>query len=373
MVRFLGLSLIPLAASAIQIAETQASKHDFEGMKASMLGIAATSTNGKISEAQAKAIQGFLDELNNVLYPAIDADRNASQNTLDVAKSNLNQCNRNKETWVAGDLATGASGVSTKKQTHDSCRAQENVTLTNLTNYCKTYEEEVCGWEICPVPTFSNGDSDAVFDYICCLDTFFDTYRTSFASKRQACIDATNLHHQQTALCDTQQGEYETEFCDHEEDIQDACKTYEDCRCEYEAEYEDVKKCVEDMEAVFQAQHVALNHLRCYGTQILINATDLTGCNSLKDECEAIVPSAAEPACPEIDYSAPEDPVDCDEPHKDHPCDASWLSDNYAQYDDGCTPVHDCTPCTTTAHAQVVDDTWTGSRKKTYAVCDSFP
>lgn len=337
-----------------------------------MLGIAASSTNGKISENQQKAIQGFLDELNDVLYPAIVADRNASQQTLDTAKTNLEQCNRDKETWVSGDFTTGAGTVSTKKQTHDSCRAQENVTLTNLTSYCKTYETEVCTWDLCPVPTFSNGDSDAVFDYVCCLDSFFDTYRTSFYEKRTACIDATNLHHAQTALCDQQQGQYEGEFCDHEEDIQEQCKTYEGCRCEYEAAYEDTRKCVEDMEAIFQAQHVALNHLRCYGAQILVNATDLTGCNDLKDECEAITASAAEPACPEIDYITPEAAVDCSEPHENHPCDPQWLNDNYATYADGCTPVHTCTPCTSTAHAQVVGNVWTGGRKKTYAVCDSF-
>lgn len=313
-----------------------------EGMKSMIMNFAAKAKRGEISEGEAAAIQGLLNQINSVLVPALYADKNASQGLLDTAYDAVNTCNNNRDSWVQDTLSGMNNDVDNKSLIHNNCRAQENVTLTNLTNYCEALEAQACFWDLCTVPNFDNGDSDAVDEYICCLQDFFALNRPSYYEKRTNCIDATRLHHDQTAECDSDQEDFEVEFCNRESDIQSYCDGYQTCRCDAESAFESVLSNTEELESIFQAQFVALKMLTCYGDAILANDTDLSRCGSVGKDCELDYPDT----CPMIDYKEPDARIDCTEPHANYPCEVGFHNEFYSQYDNSCTPVNDCIACT---------------------------
>jgi len=240
----------------------------------------------------------------------------------------------------------------------------------------------VCSWTQCNPPSvgFAQGDSDPVFDYICCLDTFFDAHRADYYTELKNCHDSTATHHAQTALCDGKQATFQDEFCAREAAIQAKCEWYDDCRCAAETEFESVKADVEKLEDIFQHQWVALNQLSCYGEQMLINITDLSGCDHLSNDCEPdhahnTDGSTPRTGCPVIVYPTPDDFIPCTEPHGSYPCQADWVSEFYGWLatEQPCTPYDDC-DADVCGNPDVASNKYganDGKRHSTYAACSN--
>ena len=100
-------SLISVA-TAFQIAETH--QHvDYEGMKAAMVSMAKQAQKDGINGETVGAIRGFLTTLNETFLPALEEDRNKTQELLDAAVAAVNQCNTDKQTFVDGSFAASLS------------------------------------------------------------------------------------------------------------------------------------------------------------------------------------------------------------------------------------------------------------------------
>jgi hypothetical protein len=362
--------LLPLSllstTSAFQIADTH-SHVDYDGMKAAMLSMAKHAEKNGIDGATITAMEGFLDTINNRLLTALEADRSHSQQILDDANNAVNSCNANRASWASDVFPTLNTAVTDAQNTHRDCRNQEIVTYGTLSSQCQVLEDRVCGWTVCGVPDFSNGDSDAVDNYITCLQDFFAEHRDHYYTERTNCIDATNAHHEQTTLCDSNQETFEADYCDREARVAQRCQQYEGCRCAAEEEFESIKGEVQSLEEIFQTQFVALQHLLCYGQQILNNSTDMAFCDQIGeadtsgDECSHYAD------CPRIVYPEPDAFVDCNEIADTFPCEATFLN-VYGTWIDSFAPVDDCNACTfeDVATRFYADD---GARKGDYAVC----
>jgi len=365
MAKMLVMSLLPMASS-IQVMEREAHPHvDFEGMKTSLKSLAVKSAQkGKIDQGTIEAVTGFLKTIKDDLLSALEADRSHSQATLDAAEDGVHTCDTNRNAWF--DASTGTFGtrngeVAGLRGDHDTCRTQEGVTYANYTSHCATMHNRVCGtWatSVCALPSggFAAGDTDAVNTYMNCVCDFFEEHRDHYYNERTACETAHNLHDIQVAACDTDQGEFEDDYCAREGEVQDACELYDGCRFGAETTYLSVKSETEALEQIFQAQFVALKHLQCYGEQILNNSTDLSNCDSVGDDCEADYSGE----CPQIVYDVLDPFIQCAEPTDLWPCTVNFIIDFYDLYAGSFTPVDDCHTC---ANAEVTGNTWGGGRK----------
>lgn len=363
MAKMLVMSLLPMA-STIQVVEREAHPHfDFDGLKTSLQSLAAKSAKaGKIDQGTIEAVTGFLNTINTDLLGALEADRAAYQSELDAAEDAVHACDTTRNTWfdpAAGSFATWNTNVSGTQGDHETCRTQEGVTYANYTSFCKTMHDRVCTWSVCALPAggFSGGDTDAVNTYMECVCDFFEEHAGSYYDERNNCLEAHALHDAQVIVCDGEQGEFEAEYCGRESAVQDHCEIYDGCRFTTEQSYLGIKSNVESLEAISQAQFVALKHLVCYGEQILNNSTDLSGCDSVSDDCETGYPND----CPIIVYDVLDSFIECTEPvSNNYPCTAAFTAQYYAQYDNTFTPVDDCTGCT---DGDVIDNFYGGGRK----------
>jgi len=289
----------------------------------------------------------FLNTINTDLLGALEADRAAYQAELDAAEDAVHLCDTNRNAWFGsgGTFESANSDVDGKKDDHETCRTQEGVTYNNYTGYCSTMHSRVCSWTVCDLPEggFGDGDSDAVNTYMTCVCDFFEDHAGSYYDERNNCLEAHDLHDAQVIVCDADQHDFEGEYCSRETAVQGACGTYDSCRFGAEQSYLTIKSNIEDLEQIAQAQFVALKHLVCYGEQILNNSTDLSGCDSVSDDCETGYPDA----CPIIVYDVLDPFIDCDEPIMgNYPCTGLFTAQFYDQYSGTKTPVDDCTACT---------------------------
>merc|ERR1719454_2432770 len=145
-----------------------------------------------------------------------------------------------------------------------------------------------------------------------CLLAFMNDHKANFESKRQNCIDATNIWTAKTDECDGLQGDYEDEFCDRETNVQNTCNTYRSCRDRTQGTYHSILVQTEGLEDIYQAQRVALQCLLCYGEHILNNSTDLSSCDTPPD-CASLS------ECPTITYTDLPSCIPCSEPDDDMP------------------------------------------------------
>lgn len=371
--------LLPLSlfsvASAFQIAETH--EHvDYDGMKTAMVSMAKRAEKSGIDGDTVNAIQGFLNTITNTLVPALNQDKNDTQAILDAAVAAVNSCNAGKDTFVEEAFAQHNVAVSTAQSDHETCRTEEARTFCDYKSTCQILEDRVCSWTVCTIPSFANGDSDEVNEYMECLDTFFDTHRPerSYYTDRDNCVNKTGVHHQKTAECDGLQTSFEEAFCSRETDVADYCAEYEGCRCRKEKLWVSQEEQARDLENIFQMQFVALQHLECYGNQILANESiNLELCDQNND-------CLTYDGCPQLVYPSPDPFIECTEPHAHFPCEPDFHNEFYAQYGGAAhssaveisngdctayTPVDDCTTCFHSPNVTIADFSrrWGGARK----------
>jgi hypothetical protein len=368
--------LLPLSlfsvASAFQIAETH--EHvDYEGMKTALISMAERAKKSGIDGDTVSAISGFLDTINNTLIPALEKDRSSLQDILDTHVGEVNSCNTDKQTFYDGTYTSHVVTQSGASASHVSCRAEEAVAFCDYKSTCQILEDRVCQWTVCTIPDFTSGDSDAVNDYMECLDLFFDTHRpvTEYKKDRDDCINRTAVHSNKVAECDAAQESFEQAVCNREKDVSDHCRTYEECRCSTEKELALQEESARALENVFQMQFVALQHLKCYGDEILANTSiDLSKCD-LNNVCTSYT------GCPQLVYNDPDPFVLCDLPQETYPCQDQFHNDNYGAFggaaDDtavpiavACTaytPVDDCRSCADRFPTSFPGWTWGGARQ----------
>jgi len=379
------IGFLPMAA-AFQVMEhsTQlAAEKDFEGLKASLKGIAAKS-GGHIDQTTIEAVNTILDSVNTTLMDALEQDRSHTQNILNIARDGVLRCDTNRDAWfgTGGTFEILNSDVTADGATHSSCRGEEATEFANMTSHCDTVDRQVAQWNICEMPgDFTAGDTDAINTYVCCLTTFFDNNRGTYYTHRQNCIDATNVHSAKRAECNGAQGAFEAEFCGRETAVQNNCEIYRNCRTNEETNWLKVTQETQAIEEIFQAQRVALECLLCYGTKILNNETDLSS-------CEVAINCASLSWCPTIVYDDITDFTGCSEPVGDDniPCAAGFVATWYQAWSNegssdfrvcdehhgggrptangpenwgvpstngntiAPSPVDDCTACSSTAH-----------------------
>jgi len=338
-------AFLPIAA-AFQVMDTHTNMGvdvSYDGLKSTLKSIAnhQAANGGKIDPDTINTVTNILADINSQLLTALAADTNHSQTILNIAHAAVVQCDTDKGNWIAGGHATKNAGVTGDKGAHETCRGEENTECQNATNVCNTHKTRVCGWSHCPVPTgFVNGDSDSIFEYMCCLETFFNNNRDHYYVERTNCIDATNVWQSKAAACDALQETFEVNYCTREQDVQTNCNTYRTCRDTEETDWYAIKAQTEDMLAIYRAQREALACLQCYGNKILSNTSDLSDCEELTP-CDRLEP------CPSIDFPPLPDWIPCTEPlFPNQPCDdATFITENYGQYDNTCTPPKQCTAC----------------------------
>lgn len=356
MAKMLVMSLLPML-SAFQVREQETEQVaqndlDFDGMKESLQLLASNAAKtGKIDQGTIVAVNSFLDTIRVDLLAALEEDRRHSQSIYDSAVAAVHQCDTDRNEWfepTSSHFDLWNMNVTFAGADHDNCRSQENVTYHNYTSYCKTMHDRVCDWNVCTLPDggFAGGDTDEVDVYMNCVCDFFETHRDEYYDERNNCQESHNLHDVQVAACDVDQRTFEDEYCDRETQVQVRCYGYNECRFNTETTYLADKVEIEDLEQIFQTQFVALQHLLCYGEQILNNSTDLTSCDAVGNDCQGDYPDD----CPVISY-APLDPfIDCTQPTiGTYPCTALFHTNFYGQYDDTFTPTNDCHVCSDAA------------------------
>lgn len=338
------LIFLPLAAAFQVLDQTaQLGTHsDFQGLKDSLKSISA-STGGKINQTTIEAVQAILNEVNGTLMSALEADRNHTQHILNMARSEVEQCDVVRSNWFGDGMEWSRrnTNVSSEGTEHDNCRGEEANLFDAMTTACDTIDRQVANWEICPLPPglFAAGDNDKIDEYICCLQRFFTTNRPTYATRRQACINATNVHAAKRADCHTEQDQFERAFCSREVSVQNECRSYRECRTREETHWWIVYNDTKEVEEIFQAQRVALECLLCYGKKILSNQTDLS-------ECETPISCQSLDWCPTIDYEpALDEFTNCTEPVGDAsiPCNTQFIADWYQQYSND--PTEDFRAC----------------------------
>jgi len=305
------IGFLPMAA-AFQVMEqsTQLSADkDFEGLKASLKGIAARS-GGQIDANTINTVTKILDDVNTTLMDALEEDRKHSQNILNIARDGVHACDTDRNTWFGqdGSWETHNTDVTNDGSTHATCRGLEAAEFRNMTTHCDTVDRQVSAFNICALPgDFSAGDNDQINTYICCLQTFFSNNRDTYYTHRQNCIDATNTHSSKRTECNGDQEEFEREFCHRETQVQNNCQSYRECRTREETNWLKVTQETEAIEEIFQAQRVALECLLCYGNKILANQTDLSSCET-PTTCDSLS------WCPTIVYEDTTNFTRCTEP-----------------------------------------------------------
>lgn len=329
------LIFLPLAAAFQVLDQTaQLGTHsDFQGLKESLKSISA-STGGKINQETIEAVQAILDQVNGTLMSALEADRNHTQHILDMARSEVNQCDTDRDNWFDNDFILKNTNVTSEGTEHHDCRGEEANLFDAMTTACDHIDRQVAQWEICPLPgSFAAGDNDKIDEYICCLQRFFQANRGTYATNRQACINATNTHTAKRAECNTEQGQFERAFCSREVSVQNECKSYRECRTREETHWWIVYNDTKEVEEIFQAQRVALECLLCYGKKILANETDLS-------ECETPISCQSLDWCPTINYEpALDNFTRCTEPvgNASIPCNQQFVADWYQDYSNDVT------------------------------------
>lgn len=396
--------IVPLSlfsvASAFQIAETHPHV-DYDGMKNSLLALAAKRTRDEPLDSETiSAVNYFLDEIKKKLQPALEEDRRAAQEGLDQAKNAIVACDTARNEFTRNEagfaLADHNSGVAGKKTAHEQARSEESSSFTTYTGTCQTLKDRACGpgWskDDCPIPDFSQGDTDAVNTYMNCLTTFFEN-NEDYVTERTNCDTSSRSHNGAVIRADAAQGEFENDFCTRENAIAGMCHDYESCRCLEEKNFHREEEEARGLEQIFQAQYVSLQHLICYGNQILNNSTDLSSCDDIPwadgetgDECDHYTRTHSyggqhgevdSAPCPKLNYPAIPDWIGCMEPHGTEPCATAFLNEFYADYmtsesrtpvehDDGFTPAH---ACETHCNNAVLNGQWAGPTRK-YPVAD---
>jgi len=342
-----AVAFLPMVA-AVQMMDTHnvvdvQADSNYEGMKSTLKSISVMQSKGDIDQNTIDTVTNTLKQINEQLIAALGEDTKHSQSILDSAEAQIIACDTTKNTWVSGAFDGHNTGVSNAQSAHHDCRQAaggEQENCQNATTHCDHLTAQVCNWNDCVAPAagFGGGDTDEVNGFMNCIGSFFDTHKVDYYAKRQNCIDATNNLNAKVAECDGLQEDFESDFCQREDAVENACNSYRTCRNGAQSSYAKIKGEIEALEDIYQAQRVALECLLCYGNKILANSTDLSDCER-ETTCTALT------ACPVIVYDAIPPCIACTEPDAVRPCEGSFINTYYATYESTCTPPQQCTAC----------------------------
>lgn len=276
----------------------------------------------------------------------MDVDLDHAQSTYDRSKDDVEACDTTRCEDL-DDIRTDHTGPADQSKTDfDSCKGDEQIEYDNMTWHCDNVDSLVNGWNSglhCPVPDFTNGDTDAVETYMTCICAFVEMHKDNYYDLRQKCIDATAVWVAQVLDCQTDQNTMGTDHCHEQQAIQTMCHDYKLCRDREEGEHDATTTTVEGWEEVMHAQRVSLEQLICFGNHILDNNTDLAGCDDLvHPDCTDYTD------CPIINYDAPDPRMLCEEPDEARrPCTGAYEYRVCGAYSDETNvPCGGCVDCT---------------------------
>lgn len=350
-----AISLLPLVA-AYQVMDThnhvnvheQAAHFSFDPMKEMLMGLSAKQQKGEpLDAATRETVEAEIKKITDELMGALAEDTSRTQSMLDKAHAEVVSCDTAKNNWRTTGWEAKKGATIAAGSAHDTCRGGEGgegVLCATASEKCNTLTTKVCTeWQagdgLCEKPGRDafNLDSIEVETYMNCLSTFFKRQNGTYYSLKNECLSAISGWHLKSATCDEAQSTYETAYCAQEEDVENKCVEYRQCRDDAQAAYETTRAHVERLEDLYQSQRVALKALECYGEHILANSTDLSACEEHKNCCDLS-------DCPYINYLALPNCLSCEEPATNEPCAAGFLA-NYNKYDNTCTPVAQCSDC----------------------------
>lgn len=342
---FLSLPVVAAATAVKLNAEGEfaaGGKVEYDGMRIALRNLAGSS-GGKIDEGTIIAVNDILITINSTLLVALDADRNHTQNILEITRSAVHQCDTDRTEWFTDVHSEMNGNVTNCHQDHDSCRAQEATEYSNMTTHCNILRDRVCDWEYCNLPAegFTQGHTDGVRSFMTCVLQFVEDHQPYYVGERRNCIDATNVHTRKRNECNIQQHTCEENQCDRERSVQHRCENYRQiCRNPAETYWLKTTKESKAAEGIMQSQRVALECLLCYGNKILQNSTDLSSCDTDAKPCVQL------PNCPILAYNPIDAFINCGEPsHPDIPCETAYYANHYEKYDASNTTVDSCEQC----------------------------
>jgi len=199
-------------------------------------------------------------------------------------------------------------------------------------------------FEFCKQPSTSWHDSfrfnleltSNSYDWFHRMDDWEELHFTTYKEKREACHEARHRHQIRVAECHRIQHDYEAKYCGFAGAIDAACSSYSSCYDREYAAFVTQNQTVNDMEVQFKAQQHALEHLLCYGDEILADRTNLTNCDDVAcTGCERL----------SINYPTPHDKIDCDEEVATRPCQDDWNDKTYGSYSGTSILADVCHPC----------------------------
>lgn len=297
----------------------------------------------RIDEATAGLIRGILEQLNETTFNALYADRDIAQALLDDACTAVNDCNVARGVAFSADFPAELL-VNETRDNHTECKNHEDVGQGNLHDEA----ERLCTQQDNVVRTFTNcgatahgqtSDSDSVYAWFQCLDTFTTRWCDNYTIGRETCENATTDFEDAQIDCHEKQGNFERAVCQLHLDILDECSTYDGCWDSAHGSWITTSDTVRDMEILYKAQMQALEQLLCFGNSIINNYTDYDHCEfDTCDECPRMI----------LNYCVPDPKITCDEPPQvpNVPCDPAWLAVEYSQWSGYNGEIlADCIPC----------------------------
>jgi len=181
---------------------------------------------------------------------------------------------------------------------------------------------------------------DAVHAWFERMDVYSRTKVPDYKQKRAACAAARDAHKDRVLESHRLQLEFEKLFCSWAQAIDLMCSDYQTCWNSEKGEYEADEAIVQTEEAQFKQQMHSLEHIMCYGAQILEENTDLTAC----EKSPGVVLDCVKCNLLDITYPDPVPFVPCNEKieDEDRPCGTRWTATEYGCFD-AQTPANTCT------------------------------
>merc|ERR1719367_121808 len=213
------------------------------------------------------------------------------------------------------------------KTTHNTCRGKQktmNATQGTSCQKFKLFDDSLDLTKPTCACSFPASPSAQRLDCMQKLEVWSRNSSAAYITHRDACNTASTNLGKQKALCDNDQGTFETAFCSYGLKLTDTCSTYASCRATKYQQFLDVQADVKRDEAARKIEYTAAKQVICYVG--VLNAT----ANSSKSVFEACQNATYSTSSLNINY--PNAPVAaiCDvTPVDDRPCSSNFLSIYY--------------------------------------------
>jgi len=223
------LAVLPLV-TAYQVLETSntavvdvAEGKTYEGMKATLKGISAMQAKDPLDSETISTVKEMLESIEGSMMDGLECDVNTTQKMLNTAEAAIIKCDTDREEWKTDVWSGLNTGVSDADSAHSGCRTEEAGDCADSTAACDKYVNRIHTWLDCKRPDnarFLTSDNDDIFDYLCCLEDFFEEQvpatGDTFYTDRTSCETEYNAWCAKMIECDDKQGEFEKKFCNRE-------------------------------------------------------------------------------------------------------------------------------------------------------------